>query len=78
MTKRIKRDDYLYREALSWMSYRYAIGITEFIGQNGQSDVERYKMFRNRIRYRRFLRNSERLYRLSQTQKDYRHSPTTG
>ena len=47
MTKRIKRDDYLYREALSWMSYRYAIGITEFIGQNGQSDMERYKMFRN-------------------------------
>ena len=46
-TKRIKRDDYLYREALSWMSHRYAIGITEFVGRNGESEADRYRMFRD-------------------------------
>ena len=38
----IKRDDYLYREALSWMSHRYAIGITEYLSRSGQSEAERY------------------------------------
>lgn len=26
MAKRIKKDDPMYKEALSWMAYRYAIG----------------------------------------------------
>lgn len=30
MAKRIKKDDPMYKEALSWMSYRYAIGITKY------------------------------------------------
>ena len=47
MTKRIKRDDPMYIEALSWMSYRYAIGVTEYPKRNGLSDVERYRMFRD-------------------------------
>ena len=47
MTKRIKRDDPMYIEALSWMSYRYAIGITEYPKRNGLSDAERYRMFRD-------------------------------
>ena len=47
MTKRIKRDDPMYIEALSWMSYRYAIGITEYPKRNGLSDAERYRLFRD-------------------------------
>ena len=37
----------MYVEALSWMSYRYAIGITEYPKRNGLSDAERYRMFRD-------------------------------
>ena len=37
----------MYIEALSWMSYRYAIGITEYPKRNGLSDAERYRMFRD-------------------------------
>ena len=33
----------MYIEALSWMSYRYAIGVTEYPKRNGLSDVERYR-----------------------------------
>lgn len=47
MAKRIKRDDDMYKESLSWMSYRYAIGITEYAGRSSQSDAERYRMFRD-------------------------------
>ncbi len=47
MTKRIKKDSYLYREALAWMSWRYAIGITENAGIRAQSEAERYQMFRD-------------------------------
>lgn len=47
MAKRIKKDDSMYRDALSWMAYRYAIGITEYVGKSGQSEVERYMMFRD-------------------------------
>lgn len=47
MTKRITRDDPMYIEALSWMSYRYAIGITEYPHRNGLSEAERYRMFRD-------------------------------
>ena len=45
MAKRIKKDDPMYREALSWMAYRYAIGITEYPNRSGQSEAERYRMF---------------------------------
>jgi len=37
----------MYREALSWMSYRYAIGITESQSRNRLSKAERYRMFRD-------------------------------
>ena len=47
MAKRIKKDSFLYRESLAWMSWRYAIGITEAAGRSGQSEVERYRMFRD-------------------------------
>ena len=47
MAKRIKKDDPMYREALSWMAYRYAIGITEYPNRSGQSEAERYRMFRD-------------------------------
>lgn len=47
MAKRIKCDDDMYKESLSWMSYRYAIGITEYAGRSGMSNAERYRMFRD-------------------------------
>ena len=47
MTKRIKKDDPMYKEALSWMAYRYAIGITEYPRRSGQSEAERYRLFRD-------------------------------
>jgi hypothetical protein len=47
MAKKIKKDDPMYKDALSWMAYRYAIGITECVGRSGQSEAERYKMFRD-------------------------------
>ncbi len=47
MSKQIKKDDPMYKEALSWMAYRYAIGITEYPRRNGQSEAERYRLFRD-------------------------------
>lgn len=47
MTKQIKKDDPMYKEALSWMAYRYAIGITEYPRRTGQSEAERYRLFRD-------------------------------
>lgn len=44
---KVRGDDYLYREALSWMSHRYAIGITEYLSRSGQSEAERYRLFRD-------------------------------
>ena len=35
----------MYREALSWMAYRYAIGITEYPNRSGQSEAERNKEY---------------------------------
>ena len=37
----------MYIEALSWMSYRYAIGITDYPQRNGLSSAERYRLFRD-------------------------------
>ena len=36
MEKRIRKSDDFYRESLSWMAYRYAIGITEYVGRSGK------------------------------------------
>ena len=47
MAKKIKKNDDLYLDALSWMAYRYAIGITEYPKRGGQSEAERYRMFRD-------------------------------
>ena len=47
MAKKIKKNDDLYQDALSWMAYRYAIGITEYPKRSGQSEAERYRMFRD-------------------------------
>ena len=47
MAKRIRKSDDFYQEALIWMAYRYAIGITEYVGRSGKSEVERYRMFRD-------------------------------
>ena len=47
MGKRIRKSDDFYQEALIWMGYRYAIGITEYVGRSGQSEAERYRMFRD-------------------------------
>lgn len=44
---KVRGDDYLYREALSWMYHRYAIGITEYLSRSGQSEAERYRLFRD-------------------------------
>lgn len=44
---KVRGVDYLYREALSWMSHRYAIGITEYLSRSGQSEAERYRLFRD-------------------------------
>lgn len=34
-------------EVLSRMSHRYAIGITEYLSRSGQSEAERYRLFRD-------------------------------
>ena len=47
MAKKIRKSDDFYRESLSWMAYRYAIGITEYVGRSGKSEAERYRMFRD-------------------------------
>ena len=47
MAKRVRKSDDFYRESLSWMAYRYAIGITEYVGRSGKSEAERYRMFRD-------------------------------
>ena len=45
MGKSIRKSDDFYQEALIWMGYRYAIGITEYVGRSGKSEAERYRMF---------------------------------
>ena len=47
MSKRIKKDYPMYKEALSWMAYRYAIGITEYPNRSGESEAEQYRIFRD-------------------------------
>ena len=45
MTKRIGRNDEFYRDALAWMGYRYAMGMTDYVGRKGYSELERYREF---------------------------------
>lgn len=42
MTNKIKKDSGLYQEALIWMGYRYAIGLTE-----SSDAIKQYKLFRD-------------------------------
>ena len=42
MSNKIKKNDRLYQDALIWMGYRYAIGLTE----TGEA-VKQYKLFRD-------------------------------
>ena len=45
MGKRIGRNDGFYKEALAWMGYRYAMGMTDYVGERGYSELERYRQF---------------------------------
>ena len=45
MNKPITKKDNLYKEALAWMSYRYAMGMTDYVGRKGYSELERYRQF---------------------------------
>ena len=45
MSKRIGREDGFYKDALAWMSYRYAMGMTDYVGEKGYSELERYRQF---------------------------------
>ena len=45
MNKPITKSDGLYKEALAWMSYRYAMGMTDYVGRKGYSELERYRQF---------------------------------
>lgn len=35
MTNKIKKNDGLYLDALAWMGYRYAMGMTDYVGRKG-------------------------------------------
>lgn len=45
MSKRIGREDGFYKDALAWMGYRYAMGMTDYVGEKGYSELERYRQF---------------------------------
>ena len=45
MNKPITKSDGLYKEALAWMSYRYAMGMTDYVGRKSYSELERYRQF---------------------------------
>lgn len=45
MSKRIGKQDDFYKEALAWMGYRYAMGMTDYVGRKGYSELERYRQF---------------------------------
>lgn len=45
MGKRIGRNDGFYKEALAWMGYRYAMGMTDYVGERGYSELNRYRQF---------------------------------
>lgn len=45
MNKPITKSDGLYKESLAWMSYRYAMGMTDYVGRKSYSELERYRQF---------------------------------
>ena len=45
MGKTIGKESGLYKEALAWMGYRYAMGMTDYVGRKGYSELERYRQF---------------------------------
>ena len=45
MANKIKKNDGLYLDALAWMGYRYAMGMTDYVGRKGYSELERYRQF---------------------------------
>ena len=45
MNKQVTKKDGLYKEALAWMSYRYAMGMTDYVSRKGYSELERYRQF---------------------------------
>lgn len=45
MNKPVTKKDGLYKEALAWMSYRYAMGMTDYVSRKGYSELERYRQF---------------------------------
>ncbi|MBO4719705.1 MAG: hypothetical protein J5658_07520 [Prevotella sp.] len=42
MEKRIRKSDDFYQEALIWMGYRYAIGLTNFGRFKGEEQIVEY------------------------------------
>ena len=47
MADKIRKGSDLYQEALIWMGYRYAIGLTEGIRKQADQSIEQYKLFRD-------------------------------
>lgn len=47
MADKIRKGSDLYQEALIWMGYRYAIGLTEGIRKQADQSTEQYKLFRD-------------------------------
>lgn len=45
MNKIVTKKESLFKEALVWMSYRYAMGMTDYVGRKGYSELERYRQF---------------------------------
>ena len=45
MNKPVTKKDGLYKESLAWMSYRYAMGMTDYVSRKGYSELERYRQF---------------------------------
>ena len=45
MNKPVTKKDGLYKEALAWMSYRYAMGMTDYVSRKGYSELEHYRQF---------------------------------
>ncbi len=43
MSKRIGREDGFYKDALAWMGYRYAMGMTDYVGEKGYSGLGAYR-----------------------------------
>lgn len=45
MANMIKKNDSLYLDALAWMGYRYAMGMTDYVGEKGYSPMDLFLTF---------------------------------